>query len=107
MAEPRIQARGLTRVFGGGAGVTGLDLDVAAGEIHALVGLNGAGKTTLMRLLLGMPRSAVAAARLQPANTGLTEWEHDPERARWTLHSFNETSHLFALIRGSVGNEPG
>ena len=60
-----------------------------------------------MRLLLGMPRSAVAAARLQPANTGLTEWEHDPERGRWTLHSFNETSHLCALIRESVGNEPG
>jgi ABC-type multidrug transport system, ATPase component len=52
----RIQARGLTRDFGGGAGVYGIDLEVAAGEIHALVGLNGAGKTTLMRLLLGMLR---------------------------------------------------
>src|SRR5512138_3441293 len=54
MTELRIEARGLTRVFPGGAGVRGIDLDVAPGEIHALVGLNGAGKSTLMRLLLGM-----------------------------------------------------
>lgn len=33
-----------------------VDLEVAAGEIHAIVGLNGAGKTTLMRLMLGMLR---------------------------------------------------
>jgi ABC-2 type transport system ATP-binding protein len=56
VAEPRIRARNLTRTFGAGAGVTGINLNVAAGEIHALVGLNGAGKTTLMRLLLGMLR---------------------------------------------------
>jgi ABC-2 type transport system ATP-binding protein len=56
VAEPRLAAHGLVRRFGSGAGVAGIDLDVAAGEIHALVGLNGAGKTTLMRLLLGMLR---------------------------------------------------
>jgi ABC-2 type transport system ATP-binding protein len=56
VAELRIHTRGLSRTFGGGAGVTDIDLDVAAGEIHALVGLNGAGKTTLMRLLLAMLR---------------------------------------------------
>jgi ABC-2 type transport system ATP-binding protein len=52
----RIQARGLIRLFRGGAGVRGIDLDVESGQIHALVGLNGAGKSTLMRLLLGMLR---------------------------------------------------
>jgi ABC-2 type transport system ATP-binding protein len=54
VTTPRLRACALTRQFGGGAGVSGIDLEVAAGEIHALVGLNGAGKTTLMRLLLGM-----------------------------------------------------
>lgn len=52
--SPRLSACRLTRVFAGGAGVHGVDLAVAAGEIHALVGLNGAGKSTLMRCLLGM-----------------------------------------------------
>lgn len=51
-----IVSRGLTKSFGDQIAVSNLDLTVAAGEIHALVGLNGAGKTTFMRLLLGMLR---------------------------------------------------
>ena len=54
----------LTRVFRGGAGVRDVDLEVAAGTVHALVGLNGAGKTTLMRLLLGMLRPQAGTVRL-------------------------------------------
>jgi ABC-2 type transport system ATP-binding protein len=56
-AELRLEGRGLVRTFRGGAGLRGIDLTVAAGEIHAIVGLNGAGKTTLMRVLLGMLRA--------------------------------------------------
>ena len=58
-----IEARGLTRTFGDNTGITGADLDVARGEIVALVGLNGAGKSTLMSLLLGMlrPQSGTVA----------------------------------------------
>jgi ABC-2 type transport system ATP-binding protein len=54
--ELRLRAKGLERVFPGGAGVHGVDLDLSPGEVHALVGLNGAGKTTIMRLVLGMLR---------------------------------------------------
>ncbi|MGR2752731.1 ABC transporter ATP-binding protein [Agromyces arachidis] len=63
-AEPGFEARGLVRRFRGGAGLHGIDLDVARGEIHALVGLNGAGKTTLMRLLLGMLRPDAGSVRV-------------------------------------------
>lgn len=49
-----IEARSLTRSYGDEVAVSGLDLDVNPGEVHALVGLNGAGKTTLMRMLAGM-----------------------------------------------------
>jgi probable phosphoglycerate mutase len=51
-----------------------------------------------MRVLLGIPRGA--GTRLRPTNTGLTEWEHDPSLARWTLHSFNDASHLLGLAPG-------
>jgi broad specificity phosphatase PhoE len=48
-----------------------------------------------MRVLLGIPHGT--SARLRPTNTGLTEWEHDPSLDRWTLHSFNDASHLLGL----------
>ena len=74
MSPPRIQARGLTRDFGGGAGGYGIDLEVAPGEIHALVGLNGAGKTTLMRLLLGMLRPDAGTVLLNGRPREAAEW---------------------------------
>ena len=52
------------RRFRGGAGLRGIDLSVATGEIHAIVGLNGAGKTTLMRVLLGMLRPDAGEVRV-------------------------------------------
>jgi ABC-2 type transport system ATP-binding protein len=54
-----ILAENLTRVFGGGksplvTAVDHLNLEVAEGEIFALVGPDGAGKTTTMRMLCGL-----------------------------------------------------
>jgi ABC-2 type transport system ATP-binding protein len=51
-----IDAVGLTKAYRDVVAVDGLDLHVAPGEIHALLGLNGAGKTTTIRMLLGMVR---------------------------------------------------
>lgn len=67
MREAMIEAGGLVRTFGEDRAVDGVDLQVAAGEVHAIVGLNGAGKTTLMRMLLGMLRPTAGTARLDGA----------------------------------------
>ncbi len=41
-----------------------VDFDVAAGEIHALLGENGAGKTTLMKVLVGLARPDAGSIEL-------------------------------------------
>ncbi|MGV0819088.1 ABC transporter ATP-binding protein [Martelella sp. AMO21009] len=59
MAQTALEVRGITRIFDAFKAVDGVDLDVAAGEIHALIGPNGAGKTTCFNLLTGnLPLSA-------------------------------------------------
>lgn len=52
-----IAGRGLGKSYGHRAALTGVDIDVAEGELVALVGPNGAGKTTLLRILATLHRA--------------------------------------------------
>ena len=47
----------LSKRFGGVVASVGVDLQVLAGEVHALIGPNGAGKTTLVAQLAGQLKS--------------------------------------------------
>src|SRR3712207_195093 len=53
-ARPVFRLRNVTKRFGGVTAVEGVDFDLRAGEVHALVGENGAGKSTLMKIVHGL-----------------------------------------------------
>ncbi len=72
-----IEVAGLRKSFGRTHALDGLDLTVAAGEVHGFLGPNGSGKTTTIRVLLGLIRAGGGSARL---------FGGDPWREATTLH---------------------
>ena len=57
VTDPVIAVHDLVKTFGATRALDGLDLSVAAGEVHGFLGPNGAGKSTTLRALLGLLRT--------------------------------------------------
>lgn len=91
---PLLEARGLTRRYGGRVVVDVDRLDVRHGEVVAVLGPNGAGKSTLFRLLLGLERPQAGELRLDGQL-----FSPGDERARRRLIGVFQKPHLF---RGTV-----
>ncbi len=70
MSDVRLQMTGIRKSYGPTHALNGVDLDVQAGEVHALIGENGAGKSTLMKVLSGA----------ETPDAGTLSLDHSPYR---------------------------
>lgn len=82
---------GLVKRFGRTTALDGLDLRVAAGEVHGFLGPNGSGKSTTIRVLLGLLRADAGEVTL---------FGQDPWRDAAALH------HRLAYVPGEVNLWP-
>ena len=70
MAEPFLAVHALQGGYDGKPVLQGVNLDVQAGEIVAVIGRNGVGKTTLLRTLMGLLPASAGTVRLRGVDLG-------------------------------------
>jgi ribose transport system ATP-binding protein len=75
--EPFLKIENLTKSFAAVRALKSVQLEVAPGEIHALVGENGAGKSTLIKILMGV----------YPKDSGTIRVEGAPQEIRSPLQA--------------------
>jgi branched-chain amino acid transport system ATP-binding protein len=76
MSGPLLSTHGLVAHYGDFQALYGVDFEIAAGEVVALIGANGAGKSTLLRSIMGLLQVAPNMVKLDGIEIGGTKPYH-------------------------------
>jgi branched-chain amino acid transport system ATP-binding protein len=94
-AAPVLQADGVAVRFGGVTALSGVSLDLAAGEVCGLIGPNGAGKTTLFDVLSGIRAPSDGAIRLDGRSVN---WRSPTWRSRHGIRRTFQRQQTFGWL---------
>jgi ribose transport system ATP-binding protein len=105
--DARLSVTGVRKSFGGTHALRSVSLEVAPGEVHALIGENGAGKSTLMKILSGAYRPDAGEILLN----GVPYSPRNPHHARQSgiamiYQELNLAPHLTVEENIMLGSEP-
>ncbi|WP_223252426.1 ATP-binding cassette domain-containing protein [Paracoccus mutanolyticus] len=70
-----LELNGIRKSFGKIEALHGVDLEVRAGEVHALMGENGAGKSTLMKILCGIIQPSAGTIRIDGTERQFADYD--------------------------------
>jgi polyether ionophore transport system ATP-binding protein len=107
-----VTVSGLRKAFGHTLALDGLDLHIAAGEVHGFLGPNGSGKSTTIRVLLGLLRADDGSCSV----LGLDPWRDATELHRqvayvpgdvviWPTLTGGEVIDLLGRLRGGLDED--
>lgn len=82
MEDSIIKIQNLTKDYGKGRGVFGINLDVRPGEVFGYVGTNGSGKTTTIRQMMGFIKPDKGNVRIR----GLDTWKDSTELMKYVSY---------------------
>lgn len=67
--DPALSLRAVSKSYSGVVALTGVDLDVSAGEAVGLLGQNGAGKSTLVKIISGAEQPSAGSLYISCSRT--------------------------------------
>ncbi|MCX8067705.1 MAG: sugar ABC transporter ATP-binding protein [Anaerolineae bacterium] len=102
-----LRVEGVSKAFPGVQALSDVDLELAAGEVLALVGENGAGKSTLMKILSGAYRKDAGRIFINGQEVEITGPRHAQQLGIAIIYQeFNLAPNLSAAANIFLGREP-
>lgn len=107
MTTPAVRMTGITKSFPGVKALDGVDLEIRAGEVMALVGENGAGKSTIIKILAGSYIADAGSVEIGGESVQMTSPRDSQKRGIAVIHQeLSLAPHLSVAENIWVGREP-